>query len=381
MPVLTPLIIGVFALMTLIGYSAPLSAQAALTTWRVTEAWRVDGTESGEPFGDLRDYAIGKDGSLWALDFKDQTIRHFDANGRSLGIVGRKGSGPGEMRNANGIVVQTDGSVWVVDPSNARLTVFDATGKFHTQYSNPTGGYGYRWEAWIDRKTGDLMDQFLNMKSGQESSSMDWRRVNPNGVVRDTIKRPSCATDNGAPRVFYRGETKGKGATNGAYPFTYGGGMAPDGNGGMWCATATSKRVALVRIGKGDTIATTTVDVPPVRVDKTERDDAISAIQKRLSTYATNDFDPSKVPSTKPGITALTVDDDGRLWVQHVRIGRERAVTFDVHDRTGKHVARVRFPMLPSAEGLPIRARGNHVWLAVRDDDDVVSIAKFTLSK
>lgn len=356
------------------------AAQNALTTWRVTELWRVDGSESGEPFGDLRDYAIGKDGSMWTLDFKDQNLRHFDANGKSTGVVGRKGAGPGEMRNANGIVVQTDGSVWVVDPSNARLTVFDATGKFRTQYSNPTGGYGYRWEAWIDRKTGDLMDQFLNQKAGAGSSSMDWRRVNLKGTVRDTISRPSCAAAN-APRIFYRGETKGKGSTSGSYPFTNGGGMAPDGYGGMWCATPESKRVALVRIGKGDTIASTSVDILPMRVEKAERDAEISKIQKRLATYATNDFDPSKVPSTKPGISSLTVDDDGRLWVQHARNGNERAVTFDVHDRTGKHLARVRFPSLPSAEGLPIRARGNNVWLAVRDDDDVLSIAKFSLSK
>src|SRR6187551_3424611 len=118
-------------------------AQGALSMWKATPVWRIDGTESGEPFSGLRDFLVSRDGRLWVLDFKDQLIRRFDANGKALESVGRKGSGPGEMKNANGMVQRRDGTIWVNDPSNGRLTVFDINGKFARQHMLSIRGYGY----------------------------------------------------------------------------------------------------------------------------------------------------------------------------------------------------------------------------------------------
>lgn len=357
-----------------------LWAQGALLTWRATEVWRIDGTESGEPFFDLRDYLVGRDGSLWVLDFKDQLIRRFDANGKALSSVGRKGSGPGEMGNANGMVQRRDGRVWVNDPRNGRWTVFDADGKFAVQHTVAIRGYGYRWGAWIDRVTGDLIDPFINQKVGG-ASQMDWRRVNANAALRDTFPMPSCASGTLPSGAGYQAETKGKGATYGSYPFATGGGSAPDGEGGVWCAGPASMRVARVRIGANDTTAQTTVTLAPIAVLKAERDEAIARIEKQIAQYASNNFDAAKIPATKPPIALLTVDDDGRLWVQHSARWGDASVTFDIHDRSGKHLGRLRIPHRPSAEGLPIRARGNDLWIALRDEDDVIGIARYRIAR
>lgn len=360
--------------------SSEVSGQAALTTWRATPVWRIDGTESGEPFFDLRDYLVGRDGTLWVLDFKDQVIRRFDANGKALGSVGRKGSGPGEMSNANGFVQRRDGTVWVNDPRNARFTVFNADGKFAQQHVVAIRGYGYRWGAWIDRTTGDLVDPFMNQAVGG-SVKMDWRRVNASGGIRDTFPMPTCTSGTLPARAGYQAETKGKGSMYGSYPFSTGGGMAPDGEGGVWCASPGSLRVARVRIGANDTLAQTTLTLAPIPVPRAERDAAIASIEKRIAQYATTNFDASKIPSTKPAIASLTVDDDGRLWVQHAARWADASVTFDVHDKTGKHLGRLRIPFRPSAEGLPIRARGNDLWIALRDEDDVIGIARYRIGK
>lgn len=362
-------------------WASRLPAQAAsVMSWKASEVWRVDGTEAGEPFFDLRDFVVAKDGGLWALDFKDQTIRRFDASGKPLPNVSRKGSGPGELGNANGLVIGDDGTVWANDPRNGRLTVFGADGKFLRQHTLAIRGYGWRWEAWLDRASNTLVDQFINQRPGG-SSSMEWRHIGRDGVIRDTFPLPTCKSGTAPVYSGFQAETKGKGNMFRQYPFANGGGLAPDGRGGAWCAVPGSARVALVRIGKNDTIAQTTVTLAPIPVTKVERDEAIAEILKSVSTYATNNFDASKIPSTKPPIARLSVDDDGRLWVQHTARYGETSVTFDVHDRTGTHLGRVTFPQRPASSGLPVRARGTDVWIAVMDADDVVGIARYRLSR
>ena len=360
-------------------YAPPATAQQQLTTWRATEVWRVDGTQAGEPFANVRDLLIGSDGTLWALDFKDQRIRRFDANGTELASVSRKGSGPGEMRNANGMVMGRDGSVWVNDPSNGRLSQFDANGRFLKQHLAPGGGYGYRWGAWHDRRTGEIVDQFLRVRPDQ-SSEMEWRRWSADGAIRDTFPIPTCLSGVAAPLAVYRAETKGKGDMGGQYPFTTGGGQTPNGTGGVWCASPSSTTVALVRIGKNDTLLHTALRLPAIPIGKAERQAAINEIQKEVAKYAVNNFDPAKVPSVKSAIAALTVDDDGRLWVQHATQYGDTTITFDVHDAAGKHLGRVRIPQRPALQSLPIRARGNSLWIAIRDADDVISIARYRIA-
>lgn len=351
------------------------AAPAAPVQWRATEQWVVDG--DGDVFGMVRDLAVLRDGTVWVLDFKDQVIRRFSPAGAPLKPVGRRGAGPGELRNANGLLVHGDGSVWVNDPSNARLTVFNPDGSFARQHVLPIAGYGYRWGAWYAAASKEVMD--ATTLRVDTTFRRVWRRVDVKGTANGEVVPPDCASG-GAPYVGFKAETPGRGNMYSAYPFTSGGGAAPNGGDGMWCATPRSRRVALVRIGRNDTIASTTLDIPPIAVSKAERDEALVQVLARIKDYATSDFDASKVPQSKPGIVALHVDDDERLWVEHARVFKGTSTTFDVHSPRGVHLARVTVPYR-TAPGMPVRARGMTAWFVVLDDDDVVSVAKFALSR
>ncbi len=350
------------------------AAQPTLKTWTVSEVWRIDGTErGGEPLADPRDLAVLRDGTVWMLDFKDQQIRRFDANGRPLKPVGRQGSGPGEFKNANGMLVHPDGTVWVSDPLNARISVFSASGTVVRSIPAVIWGWRFRWEGWVDLATGNVADP-------QEAHA--WRFIAPGGVAHETVARPSCAA--GRPPTFegFRAETPRQGAMMGPYPFTVGGGKAPTGRGALWCAEANSRTVALVRVGRGDTLAQTSIDIPPMVVPRGERDSVVAVLRTRISTYATNDFDESKVPFRKPGIALLTVDDDGRLWVQHAQRFGETGPTFDVHDARGQHLGRLTLPRpMHQAGWLPLKARGDFIWVVTVDADGVPEIAKYRITR
>lgn len=355
--------------------SAPVRAvvaQSPLKTWRATEAWRTDGGENGDPFADLRDLVVLKDGTLWALDFKFQDIRRYSAEGKLLNKVARKGRGPGELQDANGMLVSNDGTVWVNDPQNRRFSVFGADGKFSHQFLFPITTFGYRWSAWTNRSTGEVVEKRIN------SDSSGWRRFDKTGNVVGSLPDAACPSGKPSPG-YYRAESPG--GMGASYPFGLGGGLAPDGNGNAWCASIYATDVALVRMAaKNDTIARTSIVIPNIPVSAAERDEAIALVHKSLAKYATNNFDKSKVSASKPGIAALHVDSDGRLWVHHADVFGKRMTTLDAFDEKGKHLGRVALPFR-SSPYMPVRARGNLLWLSVIDDDDVQTIIHFRLQQ
>jgi hypothetical protein len=348
------------------------NSTVAQTTLQAREVWRIDGSEAGEPFGDLRDFVSLPDGSLWVLDFKDQNIRRYSATGKLLGVVGRKGSGPGEMANANGLAVAPNGMVWVNDPSNARINIYDANGKFLRQITRSAGGYMYRWQGWFDRSTGELYE----MSFGGVARL---KKLNSAGDTTGSVDYPGC--HDGQPNPgYYRAETKGQRSTNRGYPFTNGGGLAARGDKMFWCAAARGTRVALIRLGTHDTVARTAIDVPLMKVEPAERDNAVAEAERAIAEYTVNNFDKSKIPGSKPGIASLSVDDDGRLWVQHQSRFGAKTTTLDVHDREGKHLGRLTIPARVSSH-LPKVARGDRVWMAIVDDDDVPAVVQYRFGK
>ena len=353
-------------------------AQASdITTWKAIEQWRIDGTEDGDGFGDLRDILTLANGDLWVLDFKDQVLHRYDARGKPLGTVSRMGSGPGELRKSNGMLLFRDGSVWLNDPPNSRFSVFDAKGKFSRQITVPITGYGYVWQAWLDKPSGTVMDPYSRAEG--EKYTQYLRRVDSIGKVADEAIFPNCG---GGETRFegWNAETRGKGSMMASYPFLTGGGNAADGKGAMWCATVKSRRAVLVRIGKNDTISTTTVDVPPISVPRAERDFEIASSLEKAAKYATNNFDAAKVPAVKPGIGALWTDADGRLWVQHGRKYGDNSTIFDVHDGRGKHLGRLTIPLKLNGY-FPLEARGSDLWVIATDEDDVPSVVKLRIAK
>ena len=117
-------------------------------TWTLIEELRVGSVDGDGPdtFGELRGLVVLPDGGFAVLDSQAQEVRVFAADGSHRATYGGKGEGPGELRDAHGLMLDPQGRLWVTDPANDRMSVFDPdTGfldsfRYHFSYYSYVGG-------------------------------------------------------------------------------------------------------------------------------------------------------------------------------------------------------------------------------------------------
>ena len=74
-----------------------------------------EGDDPNFTFGDIRGIQAASDGTIYVLDYSATEVRAYDSDGRYLRTISRRGEGPGEITEANGIF----GETIVVNPSDS----------------------------------------------------------------------------------------------------------------------------------------------------------------------------------------------------------------------------------------------------------------------
>jgi hypothetical protein len=94
---------------------------------RLVEELRIGKLEGAQEymFGDVAGIAVGRDGSIVVADGQGPIVRMYDAHGRFLRNLGRRGTGPGEYNEILGIQTLSDGRFATWDPQNRRINVYD----------------------------------------------------------------------------------------------------------------------------------------------------------------------------------------------------------------------------------------------------------------
>lgn len=108
--------------------------------WREREAWRVSadpvvevGVTEGEAayqFGEVADALRLGNGTLLVADGQANELRAFDANGRFLRTIGRRGGGPGEFAGLSHLMLLPGDTVAAFDYRAGRLSFFAPSGDF-----------------------------------------------------------------------------------------------------------------------------------------------------------------------------------------------------------------------------------------------------------
>jgi len=138
------------------------------------EELTIGETEGAEGYTFNRPIWIRADdeGRIYVMDWGDVCIKVFDAGGRLLRTIGRKGQGPGDFDVPAYFDLMPDGRIAVMDGRNQRVTFLDPEG-------NHAGSF--RVEGFHSRMACDSRGRvyFQTQKAGEELEKMgeDYRAV------------------------------------------------------------------------------------------------------------------------------------------------------------------------------------------------------------
>jgi hypothetical protein len=293
--------------------------------------------------------------------------------------VGRKGAGPGEFQQANGLAVNSKGEVVINDASNNRLTVLASNGDLIRTISiTNQWGFGYTWDAYFN--SAGLLDEFVTVRKPNETASSSARRVwSADFSMIDTIMPPACAN---------RPQTNSEDFT---YAFRSArGGMMMDipyvrprivtvrtGDGATWSGQYPGyAKVTHTPTGKCEPDVTIELRGARVGIASATRDSSVDVVTRNAARYGAPVPDLGKIPREYPAFDALFVDGAKRIWVERLRSPKVRF--FQVYSPAGTLLAEVESPALFRAYR-PLLVTDDRVIGFIADEDDLLHLAAFRI--
>jgi hypothetical protein len=308
------------------------------------------GEDKNCQFAELRSVQADSAGRIYALDGRECLIKVFDAEGRFLWTIGRKGQGPGEFSVPGRIVITPQDDVVVLDAGNRRLSFFKKDGALIKELSTAKWRFmrfrvNARGEIYADlMEASERGDVVLNMtKFSPDLSASTILASAPVPMAPDRL--------NPYPPGIAHGMTRDGGlawAVDSRYEITV---VDPDGK----------PRLRIIK------------DPDPNPIREQDREAILERDYKGLPAGTVVDF-----PSHFPPIRTLVVADTDHILVRtYVKDARGGHVS-DVFDPDGRFVAQFalgeeEFAMMvrdgrlytlirEDAEGLPLVKRYRMVW-------------------
>jgi hypothetical protein len=365
------------ALLVLACRSGTVNQAEPARMWEITPELTIGGGESGPTvFSDIRGLAVDDQGRILVLEFAEQEVRMFDSTGAYLKTFGRRGKGPGELQNANGLLRAPDGSYWLNDPHNNRLTVFDAEGQLVRSVSITINSYGGVWDAWFE-SDGALLETIYDRIDTARVERL--RRYRNDGSTIDTLPG-TLPCDGLIPRRTradnYVIEYK-QGMTVMQVPFMAMGTRTFDRQGGAWCGVTSAYTLTRVGITAGDTVRLVGTR-PALPVSQIDRDSAVNRIKAQVKELGANDPDYARIPALKPIIRRVVIDDSGRPWINPTI--DDTTQVWDVFGTDGKQVAVAR-SVLEISRWQPVVFKGNRIYAITRDSNDVQTVFRGRITR
>ena len=335
--------------------------------------------EAHEIFGDVRSIEADADGNIYVFDTQATEVRAFDAQGAYLRTLTRRGGGPGEVMEANGMVLDGHGTLWLHDHGQWQMVGIDLAGKEVARHPIHVLSYGYVYDGAVDHS-----GRFWKFTSHSDDDDVF---PPPNGLNEGTsrsyVKWFDPAT--GATDSLFLGERgyrsivrqSGNGYSVRGIPFAGGGGVAIDPAGGFWLASGDAYRV--VRLDeRGDTALVIEADVAALPVTDADRDGYVeSAVERRPEDRVIAEEALSFAPDVHPVLDQLILDDARRVWVRRV-VAQGETPLYDVFAHDGEYLGGVRLAFTPAAY-IPPRIRHGKFYALVRDSLDVPRVVRTTV--
>ncbi len=344
-------------------------------TWTLVEELRVGSVEGDGPdvFGYLKGLAVLEDGGFAVLESQVQELRVFGPDGAHVATHGRKGEGPGEFADANGLMLDPNGRLWVPDTRNGRMSVFDPEQGFVESFPFADANFHWIWN-------GALVNGNRIHRPRTSGNRWQLRIYDLTMTLVDSLPLPSNRPEEeeydpeNQPGAFY--QESGGGYMMYSIPFYPHEVRYLDPRGAVWSTRPGDPEYRIKRWQPGgDTTLLVETRRPPVPVPAVERDSVIDMMRQMTSNMGVGEWDWSRVPTTKPAVEDIFESAEGNLWIGTPSNGD--GILFDVYSRDVSYLGTASLgPGLNLFEQVTPVVRGDLVWLIVTDELDVPYVVR-----
>ncbi len=281
--------------------------------WRFSEGITIAPAE-GSP-GELSDVSgITTDpaGNVYVLQTRPTVIKVFGPDGAWLRDIGREGDGPGEFRD--GMLGLIGDTLLIQDPNNTRLTTFLTDGTFLA--SHPSQCCYFMSGSLPAFADGTVA--IAGPPPGASTWSGAWYMTHVNGTVSDTVFMPEREEEPSGQWTVTRTSGSSRSMMATGVP-----GQPHDVQEWRWGGTMVHGNTASYTLVIGRTYSDTSrlvvSSAPQLTWTDTQRDslydDAMANTNEQWRDALEEVAKRSDIPSTRPIFSAMTVDDQGRIWV------------------------------------------------------------------
>lgn len=369
---------------------------------RLEETLRIGEFEGADEytFASVQGVVPAPGGAVWVWDGTLKALRLYDSTGRFVRQLGRRGGGPGEYEESNGMAPLPDGRLAFWDPRNARVALFDTVGATQGGWRVPAGFFTQR-AVVVDTAGAVALMQMLDAYDERQPLARrrtGWIRYRvADGQPLDSLV-PPLRPDESLQLTARTPDGGSSSSTN--VPFSPQSVCALGVRGYFVCGNGARYAVTLHR-PEGLLRIERDVEAPAVQADeKASEEESITAMLR--STDPSWRWSGPAIPDRKPAFRSLQVAADGRVWVQRSRPGeripdeelaeleasrrgdgpsripprrwRER-LAFDVFEPDGRFVGHLLVPRRTSL----MHMRADTVWAVERDSLDVPYVVRFRL--
>ena len=344
-------------------------------TWTLVEELRVGTVDGGGPasFVLLKGLVALEGGGFAVLEWQAAEVRVFAADGSHVATHGRRGEGPGEFRDPDGLMVDPGGRLWVPDGRQNRMSVFLPAEGFVESFRFNSLSRGWIWQGVMATDGRILKPSVTADGEGRSLLRVFDRTMNQ----VDSIFPPVSRSSGGDPPGFWRVDFTGGAYMTLPVPFHPGASQLSP-SGATWATQAEDPSYHILRRNlEGAVELEVLVDRPPVSVTAAERDSVIDAIRGTIrGSGGAPDPDWSKIPEVKPSVESLFLSAEGNLWVRSTPSGGT-AIDYDVFGPEGAYLGTVAADLgLSPDRWLKPFVTGDSFWVVATDALDVPYVVR-----
>jgi hypothetical protein len=326
------------------------------SAFRIVESPLLDlGGPRGDPDHELTPshpfhHAARLSDGRWVVPDRS-SLKVFDAEGRFLSAIGRRGDGPGEFRQPRRVCIAPGDSIVAIDQNGSRVTVFSSDGALVRMFTVRDG---------YPEASGCLGD-------GSVLTSVDVRPDPADSVYRVATLRSASLTGSdrgavatiplGAPSIVV--QMQGHAVPDGDLVYT-GDGRLPE----VRVYHRDGRLERIVRWADTPVAVTDEVFAQVVRAVLPTGNFEENLARQRVRRH----------PSTFPVYQQILLDDAGRMWVQDAPDvlnpqSWKPSLPWTVFDASGRPLGRLRAPALSDGFVDISGVAEDGVWLRWKDDE------------